>query len=458
MKKKKPLFKVSNPSHSDFHWLPDRPLLIMVLLILFITPAIPADKALVSQENKAIQETARKLADLMAEEYILPEIGRKTADLILSNIQAGVYDSLRKEQDLAEQLQRDARSLSRDRHIVVRYAPQQIRARQNPELREKRSKEARFRSTFENHGFAEIRILPGGVGYIKLNSMQASPAAFDTAAAAMGFVASCHAVIIDLRWNPGGDSRMVQLIASYFLGPDPKLLDVFHYRKDNEVKQIWSSPAVPGRFLDKTDLYLLTSGLTFSAAEGLAYDLQALQRATIVGETTMGGGHAVKTFSIQDKFMVYLPHALSKNPVTGENFQGTGVKPDVVTSRSEALTTAHALALKERIRTEPDTYARTLLQWAHDGIPTTGVCLSDIEKKALPGTYGPSRIALENDTLYYHFGPGKLRMVPVREGYFRLDNYDEFRIRVLKDNTGEISGLRICWKDGRTSNLPRTGQ
>ena len=43
---------------------------------------------------------------------------------------------------------------------------------------------------------------------------------------------------------------------------------------------------MPGtRYLDRP-VYVLTSGHTFSGGEDFAYTLQALDRATVVGETT----------------------------------------------------------------------------------------------------------------------------------------------------------------------------
>ncbi len=75
---------------------------------------------------------------------------------------------------------------------------------------------------------------------------------------------------------------------AYTFNEETHLTD-FYNRPENTTRQVWSYPvAGAAKFADK-DLYILTSRRTFSAAEALAYDMQALKRATIVGEPTGGG-------------------------------------------------------------------------------------------------------------------------------------------------------------------------
>lgn len=252
---------------------------------------------------------------------------------------------------------------------------------------------ARLRSRLSNHGFEEIRILAGNIGYLRMNSFSGSREAFETAAAAMCFLASCEAVIIDLRWNPGGDSHMVQVISSYFLGPEPEILDVFHYRDKDHIKQIWSLP--------------------------------------------------------------FVPHAISINPATEKNFQGTGVEPDMKTNREQALTMAHIQALKRRIGIETDPIVKSELEWALDGLSLRPVRLTPLLRQSYTGSYGPVKITLERGRLYYHFGPGKLRMAPIKDDYFLLENFDAFRIKIIKSN-GTVTGIRVFNKGGGKSEFPKT--
>ena len=104
--------------------------------------------------------------------------------------------------------------------------------------------------------------------------------------------------------------------------------------------------AVPSGVERLTDipLFVLTSDKTFSAAEYFAYDLKVTRRAIIVGDSTKGGAHSVDLFNIDDRYEIYLSTARAINPVTGTNWEGTGIVPDVLVPSSSALDTAIILA------------------------------------------------------------------------------------------------------------------
>jgi C-terminal processing protease CtpA/Prc len=111
------------------------------------------------------------------------------------------------------------------------------------------------------------------------------------------------------------------------------------------VRQFWTLPYVPGiRFGSDKPVYVLTSQRTFSGGEELAYDLQQLGRAVIVGETTGGGAHARRGFRLTDHLEAHIPVARALNPHSGRNWEGTGVAPDVAIEADQALDAALRLA------------------------------------------------------------------------------------------------------------------
>jgi C-terminal processing protease CtpA/Prc len=174
----------------------------------------------------------------------------------------------------------------------------------------------------------------------------------ETAAGAMTFLANSEAVILDLRQNGGGQSGGT-LLCSYFVKDETHLGDVYD-RPENTTRQVWSYPDVGrAKFADK-DLYFLTSNRTFSAPEALAYDMQALKRATIVGEMTSGGAHGTTINRITDHFSASIPFCRGINSVTKTDCEGTGVKPDVAVPAGQALLTAHLLALRKAQRKYAD--------------------------------------------------------------------------------------------------------
>ena len=220
----------------------------------------------------------------------------------------------------------------------------------------------------DNHGFKEVKILDGNVGYLKFNYFSADQEAFQVAVGAMAFLANCDALIIDLRENGGGNPEMIQLLSSYFFAGEPRHLNSFYYRLDEKTEQYWTLPYVPGGKLAETDLYVLTSSNTFSGAEEFTYNLKNMKRATIVGETTGGGAHPVRMEILNDNFAIGVPYARAVNPISKTNWEGTGIEPDVKVPAVQALAKAHLLALEKLAAKEKDERIKATYQWALDGL------------------------------------------------------------------------------------------
>jgi C-terminal processing protease CtpA/Prc len=205
----------------------------------------------------------------------------------------------------------------------------------------------------DNFGIRQVERLDGNVGYLDVRRVAVPANAGPAIGAAMELVAGTYALIIDLRHNGGGAPEGVVFWCSYLLDERPTHLnDIFH-ADTGETRQFWALPYVPGtRYLDRP-VFVLTSGRTFSGGEDFAYTLQALGRATVVGETTGGGAHPTRGFPISAAVHIGIPFARSVNPVTGTNWQGTGVVPDVPADAEQAYDVAYARAL-EKVLTMDD--------------------------------------------------------------------------------------------------------
>ena len=86
-----------------------------------------------------------------------------------------------------------------------------------------------------------------------------------------------------------------------------------------------------------------------SGGEALAYDLQALGRAVVVGETTRGGAHPSIMVPLTEQIELRLPVARPINAVTGGNWEGVGVQPDIAVPAADALDGACRAALAARV-------------------------------------------------------------------------------------------------------------
>ena len=110
-----------------------------------------------------------------------------------------------------------------------------------------------------NGGFEKVERLEGNVGLLKFNGFVPPEFAGETAVAAMNFLASSDALIVDLRENGGGDPAMVALICSYLFGAEQVHLNDLYFRPANETQQYWTLSYVPGRRYEGKPVYVLTS-------------------------------------------------------------------------------------------------------------------------------------------------------------------------------------------------------
>jgi hypothetical protein len=276
------------------------------------------------------------------ENYVYADLAKKLAEALRRHQKAGDYNAITNGDEFAALLTRHLREVAHDKHMRVNFSPVKLTdfaAAPGPQQME----DNRKRYERDNCLFTKVEILPGNIGYMKVNGFGPPDVCAPTAIAAMNFVANVDAIIFDLRDNNGGDPAMVSFLASY-LFERPTHLNDLYTRKTNETRQFWTDAHVQGKWLGSAPAFVLTSSRTFSGGEEFAYDLQTQKRATIVGETTGGGAHPVRAEKIDDRFLIAVPFARAINPITKTNWEGTGVTPDVGVPEADALTTAQKLA------------------------------------------------------------------------------------------------------------------
>ncbi|HVW21977.1 MAG TPA: S41 family peptidase [Opitutaceae bacterium] len=282
---------------------------------------------------------------LLQSAYVFPQVAAKMDETIRDQLAKGAYDSAVEPSTFAYLLTRDLQQVSGDKHIHVFYSKS---PRSDPGTRpDEPGPQARLESERKmNFGFQSLGVLPGNIGYLDLRMFSGLSEADDTAVAAMEVLANTDALIIDLRNNGGGSPHMIDLLASYLFDGVVHLND-FYLRQGDRTVQFFTAAEVRGRrYGVSKPVFILTSHRTFSGAEEFAYDLQVLKRATIVGETTGGGANPGSPRWINEHFRIWVPHGTAVNPVTKNNWEGTGVEPDVKVDAPQALEAAQAEALK----------------------------------------------------------------------------------------------------------------
>jgi hypothetical protein len=324
------------------------------LLATILCAALACGHALANADPNEKRAVVTRSAELLETRYVDPKKGRDLARQIRRDVAARRWHEIASDEEFAKAVTVRLRELSKDGHLSLDYSAKALAPDADS------AEEAFGADEFEkwygagvNHGFEEVRRLEGGVGYLNLTVFAPPSMGADLAVAAMSLLAQSDALIIDLRNNGGGDGAMGKLLAGYLLD-GPAELSGKYDRPTDKLTRSFTAEWVPGRrFGTKKPVYLLISKRTFSAAEAFAYDLQALKRAVVVGEPSGGGAHPFEYRRAGTHFVLSLPEGRSVNPITGKDWEGVGVQPDVAVPKEQALEKALELA-RQRLKPPGD--------------------------------------------------------------------------------------------------------
>ncbi len=299
--------------------------------------------------EKEKTEVINNLCTLVKNEYVIAETGILMSKKIKEKLKAGKYNSIKNIIQMCDVLTQDLRAISKDEHFGMAHSPEDVRSLQTTlsktdslEMEKTQIKEGQK----NNFAFKELSILEGNIGYLNFTAFHELRHAKETITAAMNFLSSTEAIIIDLRNNTGGSLDMPPYLASYFLSEDKEVLLQFMDRNNKVNSKTETTQQLDGKRLFGKPLYILTSKETISAAEAFIYSLKNRKAAIIVGETTKGAANPSEPKVLNENFLVLLPNHRPIDPVTGTNWEGVGIQPDIKVIADKAKETAHIYAIE----------------------------------------------------------------------------------------------------------------
>ncbi|MGB8657559.1 MAG: S41 family peptidase [Candidatus Zixiibacteriota bacterium] len=392
--------------------------------------------------------------------YVYPDKAREMGKYVREKFKKGEYKDLTSAMQFTGKLTEDLLEVCKDKHLRIEYLLElPLGLKDTDSMSQQELEQFVQQEAYDNFGFYKVERLDGNVGYVDFRRFSHARWAGATAVAAMNFLGNCDAIIFDLRQNGGGEPSMIQLLTSY-LFEEPQHLNSFYIRPKNTTNQFWTQAYVPGKKLSNVPVFVLTSNYTFSGAEEFTYNLKNMKRATIVGETTGGGAHPVmEVYFSSLKVEMQLPMGRAINPITGTNWEGTGITPDIAVPQEKALQTAYLEAIKKIIEQTKDENKKQKLTWTVETMNAlqnpAKVDAALMQKYA--GKYGPRTITLENGELYYQReGRPKYKMIPLSQDTFIFDELRYFRLKFVSDSTGRVTEVVGMYNDGRTDSSART--
>lgn len=281
-------------------------------------------------------EILAEVVHLVRDRYVFPDAAGQIADLVERSLAAGDYPAELPE--LAAAVTADLQRINGDKHLRLVYHDEPLPERTGGDD----AADFAMMTDWADRtcgGVARVECLEGNIGLLQVDPLL-FPAAIvaERISAAMTLLADTEALVIDLRRCLGGEPTMVAFLASYLFGREPVQLSGLDERGAAGIKQLWTLPWVPGRrFGESKPVFVLCGPTTFSGGEALAYDLQQLGRARVVGEQTRGGANLREGFRVHPHLELTVSVAQSVSPVTGTSWEGVGVTPDIAAPAEKAL-------------------------------------------------------------------------------------------------------------------------
>lgn len=389
---------------------------------------------------------------------VMEEEARAMAEHLKEQLGSGAYDGIDDLHTFVRRLDADARSVHDDPHFGIRVLEEPVTddtAAEESEALHRQMYVEHMR--FTNFGFDRVERLEGNIGYLKVSIFSYEHLGGHTAHAAMAFLSYCDVLIIDLRRCYGGRREVMEILMSYLFE------EAQHYATEiNKVKrkteEHWTREYVPGRKMTDVPVYVLTGWETASGAEQMAFTLLNRERAVIVGDTTAGAAHGTYRAPIPSvRTVVFCPHELVSDPLTGTDWEGVGIIPDVTVPEKDALLYAHVDALTRLIAKEENEMRAFGMEWALRELkaqlePTV---LTGDELEAFTGSYGARHVRAEDGKLIYQReGRTSYELVPLGDDLFKFrgDDLYYFRIEFERDNSGDVTAL-VGWYDDGTRDV-----
>jgi hypothetical protein len=436
----------------------------LIIASLMLGVAIPSSAAALAQAAPAAAKVDGKAAvteirRILAQNYVLADVRPKLDAALAKGLAEGRY-AVTDPELLVERINADLAAVAHDKHLGMHYDPQEaaVISAQGPNAGADDAPPTAhdiLAAQRRNHGIVEMKLLPGNIRYVEINGFGWAGAktaeAYDTA---MRFLRDGDAAIIDLRHNGGGSPEAVQYLISHFLEPNRPIV-TFHMGATG-VNQLSSLATLPaGRMVGKP-LYVLTSGMSASAAEEFIGHVAGFKLGEVIGETTAGAGFRNTFFPVPGGFVISVSVGRAVLASTGKDWEGVGIAPTTKVDASKALEVAQMHAMRRIAATaEPrekaalEAYA-TVLSAQVDPV-TTALPLA-----AYAGKFGERTVVLENGKLVFQRGGGpKFTIIPIDANQFAFVDAPSERLRYSVAGNS-ATGFELTRSDGSRVVANRT--
>jgi hypothetical protein len=189
---------------------------------------------------------------------------------------------------------------------------------------------------------SRVQRFDNGCGLLGIDGFDDIEVAADYVLGAFAMLRGVDGLIVDLRSNGGGALSCLTVIAEFVLGTGIEQLSTVRYR-DRPDRQWWTSGLLgTARLPRDVPVAVLIGSGTYSSGEALAYHLHTRGRVRLFGQRTPGAADHVTPVRVTPSVVALIPEATPIDVLSGSNWEGVGVVPDVACGFDEAEAVAMA--------------------------------------------------------------------------------------------------------------------
>ncbi|MEQ1551326.1 S41 family peptidase [Sphingorhabdus sp.] len=321
--------------------------------------------------NVDARSVATTLAARLESDFVFPEQGKRYATALRANADAGAYDVL-KGAELAKKMSDDLQNVARDGHLRVMFEGMGS----GPQIIIKRPPDAAGGPPVGTGKPVMIRMAPPpaiehagwiapGIAFVRFNLFPGEPGTVEAVRKFMAAHASAKTIIFDIRTHIGGGLDEMDAIFPWLFAKPTRLATMATRKSVDDAggspianlasmrivpanpnfvtREHWVKPGKSKR-LNKANIFVLTSGMSGSAAEHFALAFKHSGRGTLIGSATFGANHFGGDQDLGGGFTAFIPVGRTYDPKTGKDWEGVGVAPDIDVAPEGALVTALVLS------------------------------------------------------------------------------------------------------------------
>ena len=440
---------------------------ILTVLMFFVGQFLFAQNNQLPKIDSLVKtKVVTSICNLLTSNYVFPDKAKIMSDFLKQQNQRNTFSPITNPNQFANEIQKKLRSVNEDNHLRIEYNPQ-LEKDILKFLATKKGATAILTDDIKkderkNFYFKKVEILPLNIGYIEFTNFAVpNPSARKTINSAMQFISHTDGLIIDLRNNFGGNGEMLGEILSYFFA-----IKTYTGKTYNRIENKWTASYVENKkeitngLKLEMPLYILTSNRTFSAAESFAYTLQSMKKAVIIGNTSRGGSHATRSFSIGNGFVAFIPYLRGENVTTKTDWESIGVVPDIKTEDNNCIFKAQNYFLNQKLLTEKDEKEKRKINWQinFNKSKSSTVILNSTETTKFIGRFQEFEVSISENQLMFRDTNQKnsdpRKAIAVTNNLFQIGS--DYQVEFIADSNNLCHSIKMYWDDGYEETINRT--